>query len=160
MWVHLALLKGGWIPDLLNSFVYLCPHSRGTLYHFYPPTSELIISSWLMRSSLVDPDWERGAPGFDPDVTSVMDESRPAEGKTQLFQLPIIWQRVSVVLNVGVTGSLCRQKRGDTGGKSETCASSLSARVLPLAATSLLHVPFSKSSYTHCPGWMGNVWLS
>lgn len=70
-----------------------------------------------MRSSLADPDRERGAPVFDPDVTSVMDESRPAGGKTQLFQLPIIWQRLSAVLHVGVTGSLCRQKRGDTGGK-------------------------------------------
>lgn len=70
-----------------------------------------------MRSSLADPDRERGAPVFDPDVTSVMDESRPAGGKTQLFQLPIIWQRLSAVLHVGVTGSLCRQKRKDTGGK-------------------------------------------
>lgn len=71
-------------------------------------------------------DRERGAPVFDPDVTRVMDETRPANGKTQLFQLPIIWQPVSAVLYVGVKGSLRRQKREDTGGESGTCASSLS----------------------------------
>lgn len=87
-------------------------------------------------------DRERGAPVFDPDVTSVMDETRPANGKTQLFQLPIIWHPVSVVLYVGVTASLRRQKREDTGEKVGHVLP-LSARVPPLVATSLFHFPFS-----------------
>lgn len=72
------------------------------------------LNSW--EAATVVSDRERGAPVFDPDVTSVMDESRPANGKTQLFQLPIIWHPVSGVLYVGVTASLCRQKRKETGG--------------------------------------------
>lgn len=74
-----------------------------------------------MRSSLAAPDREQGAAVFNPDVTSVMDESRPADGKTQLFQLPVIWHSVSAVQYVGVTGSLCTQKRGDTGEKWDMC---------------------------------------
>lgn len=126
---------------------------------FRNPTTELIFLSWLMRSSLVDPDRERGAPVFDPDVTSVMDESRPADGKTQLFQLPVIWHSVRAVLYVGETGSFCRQKRGDTGEKWDMCFLALST--CPSTGCNFpLPLSFLKWSYTRCQGWKGNVWLS
>lgn len=76
------------------------------------------LDSW--EAATLGSDGERGAPVFDPDVTSVMDETRPANGKTQLFQLPTIWHPVSAVLYVRVRASLRslrRQKREDTGEK-------------------------------------------
>lgn len=95
-----------------------------------------------MRSSLADPDREQGAAVFDPDVTSVMDESRPADGKTQRVQLPIIWLWLSAVLYVGETGSLCTQKRGDTGEKWDMCFLAL-CTCPSTGSTSLFHFPFS-----------------
>lgn len=147
------------MPYLSSSSVYLPPR-RETLQHFQKSTE----SSWCFHldsrgAATVGSNRERGAPVFDPDVTSVMDETRPANGKTQLFLLPIIWHPVSAVLYVGVKASLRRQKREDTGEKSGTCASSLST--CPSTGCNFpLTLSFLKLTYTRRRSWMRNVWLS
>lgn len=106
------------MPYLSNSSVYLSPPPPEEHFIIFrnPPT-ELTVPSWLMRSSLVDPDRERGAPVFDPDVTSVMDESRPADGKTQLFQLPIIWHSLRGCTVRGRNRQPLQTKERRHGGK-------------------------------------------
>lgn len=156
---HFTLIKGRWMPCLLNGSVYLFPPPRNV-----SSFSEILrLRSWYFHldsreATAAGSDRARVSPVFDPDVTSVMDESRPASGKTQLFQLPIIWQPFSAALYVGVPGSR-RQKREDTRKKWDMCF--LAFTTCPSTGRDFpLPLSFLKLSYTRRRSWMGNVWLS